>query len=237
MKCDHCHRRIPAGAEARKMVVEYRDADGCPTLFGYQMPAGPLTAATGRLSRGWHRRCFHIVRKRQVKGDTVTGRVLTDAPTAYTIGGLVLSRDEADALGLSEADRQRGSRELTEHLDLLRAVAATVGKPLGDPEVSEAFAAARHGGPYEHTHDLPLDAYHLRAHLRHAHGHEPSTQLLAGAATYPAGVHAAAHAAAANRRLHTARDDDPGHRPAVDADWRGQTTADLDQLFPPARGG
>lgn len=74
MRCFHCKRTIAAGAEAQKMIVEYQQRDQSVRTFGYLMPDGPLTAATGQILRGWHGKCFHIVRKRQNRADNAAGQ-------------------------------------------------------------------------------------------------------------------------------------------------------------------
>lgn len=201
------------------MIVAYRQPDGSTKIFGHLMPDGPLTAATGQLLRGWHSKCFHIVRKREARGDAVTGRVLGDRlPTGYDIAGIVLTRDEADALGAAP-----DTRYLSERLAALRAVAQRVGKPIGDPEVTEAFRAAEQGGPYPHTHDLPLETYQLLHHLCHAHGLD---WVDIGARA----VHAELHARAALDGHRQQRADDPGETPTEETDWREQVAVDVEHL-------
>ncbi len=210
MRCTHCKRPIAAGVEAQKMIVEYRQGDATTRIFGHLMSDGPLSAATGQLLRGWHHKCFHIVRKREAKGDAVTGRVLGGGilPTGYDIAALV---DDGD------------TRVITDRLDEMRAVAQRVGKPVGDPAVTEAFRAEQHGGPYRHTHDLPMETYQLLHHLHHAHG-------INWVEADARGLHAELHARAALEQVTAGRDADPGHTPTEESDWREQVVTDLDQL-------
>lgn len=225
MKCNVCKRNIASGAEAQKMIVEYTQSDDTVAVFGYQMPHGPLTAATGRLLRGYHHKCFWLIRKREHRsGDAVNGRSLTGVPTAYEIGDLVITRDEADALGLTDEQvRARSTSYLTDRLTALRELARELGKGVGDPEVFEAYQAQLHGGPYPHTHHLPLDLYQLRLHLDWAHDaetvHLTPPQLHA--------LHGQLHATAAQQAAQAERDSDPGHVEPAERDWRVQHVIDL----------
>ncbi len=193
MKCTSCKINIPAGSAAAKMIVEYQQPDGSTRFFGYQMPDGPLSAATGYILRGFHHKCFHALRKR-------AARALVDVPTCYEAG----DTNDLD-------------------LDALRAVAHTVGKPIGDPEVNEAYKARQHGGPYPHTHDMPMDTYQTLAHLRHAHG-------LTASLPDPHFAHEHLHATAAALAINEARQDDPGHHEPPVHDWRTQSTTDVEHL-------
>lgn len=159
MKCCSCKRPIAAGVDAAKMIVEYRQADGTTTLYGYQMPAGPVTAATGQILRAWHHKHFHIARKREARGDAVTGRVLAGGPTGYDI-------EQATAAG---------TEHLSTRLGRLAEVARRIGKGLGDAHVIEAARADEHGGPYPHAHHFALEPYQLQAHLHYAHGADLAT--------------------------------------------------------------
>lgn len=206
MKCCVCQTNIAAGAAATKMIVEYEQSDGAVKTFGYQMPAGPLSAATGRLHAGYHHKCFHVVRKRAARGDAVTGRVLSGAPTAYDIDSL-------------------DTTSLTESAEALRAMAAKVGKPVGDPHVTEALIAEKNGGPYPHKHRYTLETYHLLAHLQHAHGIDPQhlhrkTREL----------HEALHVHQAADETAAARCADPHHVDTIETDWRPQVVHDVDHL-------
>jgi hypothetical protein len=209
LRCCHCKLNIASGAEARKMIVEYTQPDNSVKTFGYQMPDGPLTVATGTLLRGWHHKCWHVVRKRELRGDAVTGRVVAGIPTGYTA-------EAAD------------SRALSDQLAELRAIAAEVGKAIGDPTVAEAYAARRHGrSPYPHRHQFRLDSYHLLAHLRYAHDvpfDVPDPEHIAGSMR---AIHDGLHVAMVNGEARAARDADPGQVEPVDADWRDHTTADI----------
>ncbi len=221
MKCAHCKRAIAAGVEARKMIVEYTQADGSVKTYGYLMPDGPLTAATGRISRGWHCKCYHLVRKRSARGNAVTGRTLGGAvPTAYEVSDLVRNRDQLDP---TIQDQHRGTVGVTERLDAARAFARTLGRGVGDPVVREAFLAHEHGGPYPHTHDMALDPAQLKAHLIYAHGRAVGGQGLAE-------HNNELHAAAALADTLAAREADPGHTGIPLKDWRTQTTVDINEL-------
>lgn len=208
MKCNACKGNIASGVEAKKAIIEYQQPDGTTKIFGYMMPDGPLSQATGRIVRAWHNKHFHVVRKREAKGDAVHGRVLSGAPTGYT-------EADTEAMGAN--------------LDALRAVAARIGKAIGDPEVTEAYRAQCHGGPYPHSHHLPLETYQLIAHLRHAHGFtHPAGAFEADGA--PQSVHARLHAAAALAATTAARAADPDHTEPAERDWREQVAIDITEL-------
>lgn len=198
------------------MIVEYRQADGTAKVFGYMMSDGPLTAATGQILRGWHHKCFHAVRKREARGNAVTGRVVSGVPTGYSIGSLVLTREEFDALGLTvEEAREQSTEYISDLVRNLRRVAKRIGKGVGDPTVLEAFWAEEEGGPYMHTHHLQLEVYQLRAHLAFAHG----ADFRIGSQ----GVHAV------HEQLHRLmdRENDPGHVEPKTTDWRDQLMIEI----------
>jgi len=226
VKCCDCKRNIAAGVAAAKMVVEYLQADGTVKVFGFQMPDGPLTAATGSLLHGHHAKCYHMVRKRQARGDAVTGRVLAGTPTGYEIEDLVLSGEQVTALGLSvEQARAAGTAAISARLARLRALADSLGRQVGDPGVTEAFQAGERGGPYPHRHDLRLEMYQLRAHLGYAHGTPPApgdTDLHA--------VHERLHVAAAQAAALAGRAGDAGHAPTEERDWRQQVAVEVNEL-------
>lgn len=224
MKCCSCKRTIAAGVDAQKMIVEYRQPDGSIKIFGYGMADGPLTKATGQIVKAYHHKHFHVVRKREQRGDAVTGRVLAGIPTGYDIGNLVQSREEFEALGLTEDEaRARGTAYLSARLDTLRAVATRIGKGVGDGTVLEAFWADEHGGPYRHSHHLRLDMYQLRAHLVYAHG--VPQHGLTGMPLQDA--HDELHARAALEQTWAARGADPGHVEPAERDWRDQAVAEI----------
>lgn len=221
MKCSVCKRNIAAGADAQKMIVEYAQPDGTTKIFGYMMADGPLTTATGQILRAWHHKHFHIQRKREQRGDAVTGRVLTGIPTGYEIGDLVLTREEAGALGFTEEQaRERGTAHLSAQLQRLHEVAARIGKRVGDPYAHEAFWADQHHGPYPHTHHLRLETYQLLAHLHYAHGFD---WVEVGAQ----GVHNELHAQETLAQAQAARLADPGHIDPPERDWRDQAVVDI----------
>jgi hypothetical protein len=214
--------------EAAKMVVEYQQVDGSTQLFGLSAPGGPLSGATGQILRGWHSRCYHAARKREARGDAVTGRVLTGAPTSYQIGGMVLTKEDLDLLGLTEDEaRERSTGFLGDRLQRLRDVAHRVGKAVGDPGVMEAFRAEEHGGPYDHSHNLPMDAYQLREHIRYAHGVDFQALGLVLLPRY----HHELHAAARLEKTRALRDADPGHQPPTEQDWRQQLATDIEDIY------
>lgn len=185
MRCHGCLRMIGSGVEASRMICTYTQDDGTELTFGFQMPAGPVARATGRLKNGWHNKCWHAARKREARG----GRVL--------------------GAGVDTEDTYQVSGRLAE----LEQIATEVGKPVGDPTVSEAYRARQHGGPYSHAHTMPLDTYQLMAHLRYAHGIDPeTTDILVE-------IHVEAHARQAAAIHLRARADDPDPPPA-ETDWR-----------------
>ncbi len=207
MKCDSCHHSIASGVDAKKMICAYTQPDGATRIFGYLMPDGPLTEATGRLAKGWHHKCYHQLRKREARGNAVTGRVIPGMPTAY------------------EANLGTALDGLRDAVAEIKALAREVGKPVGDPHVHEAYQAKQHGGPYPHTHTMPLDAYQLLGHLHYAHGKPRAPQ---GHDKRPlAEQHAELHAQAAQQGASAARIHDPGHDEPVDQDWREQRVAEL----------
>jgi len=211
MRCCHCKRLVASGVEAQKMIVAYTQPDGSTKLFGHLMPDGPLSAATGQLLRGWHHKCYHIVRKREARGDALTGRVLTGgaSPTGYDISDVLAGEDS--------------TRFLADRVHAMREIAQRVGKPIGDPAVTEAYRAELHGGPYPHLHDLPMETYQLLHHLHHAHG----VDWVDVGAT---GVHAELHACAGLRLAQDAREAESGYTLTEETDWREQVVTDVDQL-------
>lgn len=205
------------------MIVEYQQADGSSKLFGYMMSDGPISAATGAMVRGFHSKCYWIAKKREARGDAVTGRVLA-GPTGYDIDQVALSRDDIAALGITpEEAMRRGTGQLSARLARLREVAEQIGKGVGDPQVQEAFAAHERGGPYSHHHMHRLDTYQLLAHLKYAHGLDDPDDFLARPHDTHAWHHAqlAQSAAVADRDAH----DEPDPRTT---DWREQHTAVLE---------
>lgn len=189
MRCTECKRLVGSGIEARKMIVEYVQDDGSTKTFGLGLPTGALANATGRLHRGFHSKCYWIAKKRDARGET--GRVVAAGITAYTPAGSV---------------------DLSQRLADMRAIATSIGLPIGDPHVTEAYYAHVHGDePYAHTHTFPLDTYQLLAHLMYAHGLSPED--IRDHPARPDGLHAALH------RL--------GHTDPPPRDWRDQQTLDV----------
>ncbi len=205
------------------MIIEYEQGDGSTKLFGYMMSDGPVSQATGAMVRGWHHKCYWIAKKREAKGDAVTGRVVAGAPTGYDIDQLVLSKDDLTALGITHQQaRERSTVHLSARVGRLRELAEQMGKGVGDPQVQEAFTAAEHGGPYRHHHFHRLDTYQLLAHLKFAHGLTDPKAL-----AHPHDTHAWHHALLAQADIGERRqaDDEPEPR---ETDWREQHTAVLE---------
>lgn len=210
MRCCSCKRNIAAGADAQKMIVEYRQSDGTTKIFGYTMPDGPLSNATGQIVRAWHFKHFHVQRKREARGDAVTGRVLNGIPTGYEI-----------------ADTD--TREMSERLDRLHDVARRIGKAVGDPMVAEAYAAEEHGGPYPHSHHLRMEIYQLLAHLKYAHGqglYGAKKALSQDSHLY----HDELHAAMVCKQVRAAREEDPSYTDPPERDWRDQSVLDIEEI-------
>jgi hypothetical protein len=223
MRCASCHRNIAAGVEAQKMIVEYEQSDGSIRIFGYMMSDGPISAATGQMVRGRHHKCFWIAKKREAKGDAVTGRVVAGGPTGYDIAQLVLDRDDLAALGITpEQARERSTALLTARVNRLRAVAEGIGKGVGDPQVQEAFAADEHGGPYDHQHHHRLETYQLIAHLEYAHGLKDLKLLRTQSGIQDQHAEMHAQQSLSNIQKDRLADDEPEPRTR---DWREQHTA------------
>lgn len=221
MKCHHCKRTIASGAEAQKMICGYLQDDGACVYYGHGMHAGALSKATGRLAEAWHHKCYHVVRKREARGDAITGRVMGDSwlPSSYQVGAFTLTSAEVEALDL-DLQRQR-HYDLARRVERLHQCARNVGKPVGDPEVTEAFRASEHAGPYRHQHRMPLETYQLLAHLRYAHGYGEDVHRDAAL------VHAGLHAGQALAEIQERRQVDPDYTPAEDRDWRDQHSVDI----------
>lgn len=225
MRCTSCHRNVAAGAEAQKMIVEYRQDDGSSKVFGYMMSDGPISAATGVMLQGWHSKCYYVAKKREARGDAVTGRVVAGSPTGYDIGQLVMDKDELTALGLTPAQaRERSTVHLSARVQRLRALAEWAGLGVGDARVQEMFLADEHGGPYPHQHQHRLGAYQLVAHLRFAHGQGMGIDQTLGQLQHS---HAELHAQAALDAIRSDRLRDGEPEPRT-TDWREQTTADIE---------
>jgi hypothetical protein len=223
VRCASCHRNIAAGVEAQKMIVEYVQPDGSIKVFGYMMTDGPITAATGQMIRGRHHKCHWVEKKREAKGDAVTGRVIAGSPTGYDIGRLVLNRDDLAALGITpEQARERSTAQLSTRINRLRAVAEAIGKSVGDPQVQEAFAADEHGGPYVHQHHHRLDTYQLIAHLEYAHGLSDLKLLRTNSGLQDQHAEMHAQQSLSNIQKDRLADDEPEPR---NRDWREQHTA------------
>jgi hypothetical protein len=210
------------------MIVEYSQPDGSTQFFGYMMSDGPLTKATGRILRARHHKCYHIARKREARGNAVTGRVVAGTPTAYQIEDSMLSDAERDALGIDHTDEAFLSPEqLRDRLAVLHEIAHNLGKAVGDPWVLEAFWAHENHGPYEHGHSFRLEPYQLMGHLHFAHG--VGTEGHYNWAKKHEELHAQAHA----RVIERIRGAEKENRRAP-RDWREQFTAELTHEEPHA---
>lgn len=192
------------------MVVEYQQADGSTSLNGYMMPDGPIAAATGAMLRGWHSRCYWIAKKREAKGDAVTGRVVSGGPTGYNIDKFV----------------QDQQVHLKARLDRLRALAESMGRGVGDAQVTEAFNASERGGPYTHQHQHRLEVYQLIAHLEYAHGIKDQSLLSSQGGLLD--LHIRVHAQQVQADIRAWRQAD-GEDEQVIRDWRTQYTAEIEQ--------
>jgi hypothetical protein len=227
MKCTSCLRNIAAGAEAQKMIVEYQQPDGTVQVRGYMMPDGPISAATGVMIAGWHSKCFWVAKKREARGDEVTGRVVAGNPTGYSIDQIALNRDDLAALGITpEQARDRSMLHLSARVTAIRDLAKQLGRAVGDAQVQEAFVAQEHGGPYTHEHHHRLEPYQLIAHLEYAHG--ITDQNLLGSAAGLHEHHMLIHARRRQEEIRAQRTTDEEPEPAT-RDWREQLTADLRQ--------
>lgn len=206
------------------MIVEYEQGDGSVQVRGYMMSDGPLPGATGAMLRGWHSKCFWVAKKREARGDAVTGRVVAGSPTGYDIDELVLTKDDLAVLGLTlDQARERSTVQLSYRLHRLRELAQSIGKGVGDAQVQEAFAADEHGGPYPHEHHHRLEAYQLLAHLQYAHG-IGDAKLCTTAALQD--QHARLHVQQISDGLRARRDEHETED--FMRDWRQQFTAELE---------
>jgi hypothetical protein len=222
VKCSTCKRNIAAGAEAQKMIVEYVQTDGSTLIFGYMMTDGSLSEATGRLLRAWHHKHYHVERKREARGDALTGRVVAGGPNAYDFAESALSHEESYALGLDPSNENlAATAHLGRRLDRLREVARRVGKAVGDLTVMEAFWAEENGSPYEHGHHLRLENYQLFAHLLYAHGVPGDATI-----TNVQAEHDRLHAVMKQQAIVALREADATTE-SLTRDWREQFTAEL----------
>lgn len=207
------------------MIVDYRQADGSIKVFGYMMSDGPIATATGQMIRGRHHKCWWIAKKREARGDAVTGRVVAGAPTGYDISQAALSKDDLADLGITAEQARERSTALSARVSRLRQIADRVGKGVGDPQVQEAFAADVHGGPYPHHHEHRLETYQLIAHLQYAHGVDDLRLLQTRVALHDR--HAELHAQAAAELIRADRVTDGEPEPRT-TDWREQHTAEIE---------
>lgn len=73
MRCATCKREIRRGVEEQKRVEYHRQDDGSVKIFGYQMPDGPLSAATGPLVRVIHSKHYWADTKDERRGGPHAG--------------------------------------------------------------------------------------------------------------------------------------------------------------------
>jgi hypothetical protein len=87
MRCQVCKRQIRRGVEEQKRVQYHLQPDGSEKIFGYQMPDGPLTSATGPLVRVMHSIHYWADVKNASRGDSHAGGAITAMDD--TIGNLL----------------------------------------------------------------------------------------------------------------------------------------------------
>lgn len=68
MRCAECKLLIRRGVEEQKRVEYHLMPDGSVKVFGYQMPDGPLSAATGTLVKVIHSRHYWANTKAASRG-------------------------------------------------------------------------------------------------------------------------------------------------------------------------
>lgn len=193
------------------MVAEYQQEDGEILTFGVGQPAGLIAAATGRLVRVYHGQHYRLAFKRENRGgDAVTGRKFGQLPTAY----------EGDA---------KADVEATERVARMQELARRMGTTADDVFVKERYRAEQLGGPYPHTHQMPLATYRVTAHLLYAHGISTEGE---GLFTLDAKQrrHREDHAFQHARETEKHRQQDPGFEPPKESDWREQTVHEVGDL-------
>lgn len=77
MTCSVCKRPIRRGVEEQKRVQYHRQADGEVKIFGYQMPDGPLSEATGPLVRVEHSKHYWARVKDERRGGPHAGGAIS----------------------------------------------------------------------------------------------------------------------------------------------------------------
>ena len=131
-------------------------------VTAHQQPDGSIainnpvdhTKATGPLVWAAHYKEFKEHDKREKRGgNATTGSSLgAVTPTAYDI------------------DSGVDTRAITERQQLKRTIAQELGVDSENWRVAEELRARDHGGPYEHTHERPLESWKAEFHLQRAHG-------------------------------------------------------------------
>lgn len=76
MKCAVCKRPFRRGVEQAKRVEYWLQPDGTTKVFGFQMPDGPLAAATGQLVRVIHSLHYWQEHKDEARGGAHAGGVI-----------------------------------------------------------------------------------------------------------------------------------------------------------------
>ena len=72
-----CRRDIRRGAEEQKRAEYHRQPDGTVKVFGYQMPDGPLSAATGPLVKVIHSKHYWSTLKAENRGGPHAGGAIS----------------------------------------------------------------------------------------------------------------------------------------------------------------
>jgi hypothetical protein len=77
VKCAVCRREIRRGVEEQKRVEYHRQPDGTIKIFGYQMPDGELSKATGPLVKVIHSKHYWSARKTEERGGPHAGGAIS----------------------------------------------------------------------------------------------------------------------------------------------------------------
>jgi len=202
------------------MIAEYKQKDQTTKVFGFSQDAGPMTKATGQLLRAYHFKCWQVALKREGRGgDAVSGRGMGAIPTAYEVGIMTANADDLKAMGITEEEAAGlSTAKLEQQWIEQRALASALGMATDSWDAKEAWRAKEKGvlkqredGTYyseghDHKHTKPIEDFHLRPHLRFAHGLEyddftPRAQLRH--------FHDEDHARMALEKTRQARENDP----------------------------
>lgn len=68
MRCALCKLPVRRGAEEHKRVEYHQMPDQTVKVFGWQMPDGPLAAASGQLIKVLHSKCYWAAVKAERRG-------------------------------------------------------------------------------------------------------------------------------------------------------------------------